>query len=186
MCMAPYLITTAAHSPSNKDYFACFAFLPLSVGCHQGCNILAIIRRLDCNKRSSRFLLVVKFRSTLMFLNPTEILHFLTLFMNPLSKTKCKICFVMTSFHMSNSPLLFFSGLCPDWDQWDQTKPVDNAREAMQQADDWLGIPQVKSNNVLIGLLILYDSAHCFLLMMSIFKRGIINIKFWSCGYIRL
>uniref|UniRef100_A0A8D3BLQ4 Calponin-homology (CH) domain-containing protein n=1 Tax=Scophthalmus maximus TaxID=52904 RepID=A0A8D3BLQ4_SCOMX len=34
-------------------------------------------------------------------------------------------------------------GLCPDWDQWDQTKPVDNAREAMQQADDWLGIPQV-------------------------------------------
>uniref|UniRef100_W5NEM8 Filamin A n=1 Tax=Lepisosteus oculatus TaxID=7918 RepID=W5NEM8_LEPOC len=34
-------------------------------------------------------------------------------------------------------------GLCPDWDSWDQTKPVDNAREAMQQADDWLGIPQV-------------------------------------------
>lgn len=35
------------------------------------------------------------------------------------------------------------AGLCPDWDQWDQSKPVDNAREAMQQADDWLGIPQV-------------------------------------------
>ncbi|KYO34434.1 hypothetical protein Y1Q_0021009 [Alligator mississippiensis] len=34
-------------------------------------------------------------------------------------------------------------GLCPDWDSWDPTKPVDNAREAMQQADDWLGIPQV-------------------------------------------
>ncbi|XP_041096044.1 filamin-A-like [Polyodon spathula] len=34
-------------------------------------------------------------------------------------------------------------GLCPDWDSWDQTKPTDNAREAMQQADDWLGIPQV-------------------------------------------
>ncbi|OCT57973.1 hypothetical protein XELAEV_18002841mg [Xenopus laevis] len=34
-------------------------------------------------------------------------------------------------------------GLCPDWDSWDATKPVDNAREAMQQADDWLGIPQV-------------------------------------------
>uniref|UniRef100_A0A8C9QV41 Filamin A n=1 Tax=Scleropages formosus TaxID=113540 RepID=A0A8C9QV41_SCLFO len=34
-------------------------------------------------------------------------------------------------------------GLCPDWDSWDQDKPVDNAREAMQQADDWLGIPQV-------------------------------------------
>ncbi|XP_035238872.1 LOW QUALITY PROTEIN: filamin-A-like [Anguilla anguilla] len=34
-------------------------------------------------------------------------------------------------------------GLCPDWDSWDKEKPVDNAREAMQQADDWLGIPQV-------------------------------------------
>ncbi|XP_059813594.1 filamin-A-like [Hypanus sabinus] len=34
-------------------------------------------------------------------------------------------------------------GLCPDWETWDGTRPVDNAREAMQQADDWLGIPQV-------------------------------------------
>lgn len=45
----------------------------------------------------------------------------------------------------SSLPRVFRAGLCPDWDQWDQTKPVDNAREAMQQADDWLGIPQVKS-----------------------------------------
>ncbi|XP_069499881.1 filamin-B isoform X2 [Ambystoma mexicanum] len=34
-------------------------------------------------------------------------------------------------------------GLCPDWESWDSQKPVDNAREAMQQADDWLGVPQV-------------------------------------------
>ncbi|XP_054990702.1 filamin-B isoform X2 [Sorex araneus] len=34
-------------------------------------------------------------------------------------------------------------GLCPDWENWDPQKPVDNAREAMQQADDWLGVPQV-------------------------------------------
>ncbi|XP_020655556.3 filamin-B isoform X1 [Pogona vitticeps] len=34
-------------------------------------------------------------------------------------------------------------GLCPDWESWDPKKPVDNAREAMQQADDWLGVPQV-------------------------------------------
>uniref|UniRef100_A0A2I3HDS7 Filamin B n=1 Tax=Nomascus leucogenys TaxID=61853 RepID=A0A2I3HDS7_NOMLE len=33
--------------------------------------------------------------------------------------------------------------LCPDWESWDPQKPVDNAREAMQQADDWLGVPQV-------------------------------------------
>ncbi|CAM9490134.1 unnamed protein product [Lampetra fluviatilis] len=34
-------------------------------------------------------------------------------------------------------------GLCPDWQSWDPNKPVDNAREAMQQADDWLGVPPV-------------------------------------------
>ncbi|XP_038668148.1 filamin-C [Scyliorhinus canicula] len=34
-------------------------------------------------------------------------------------------------------------GLCPDWLDWDPKQPVDNAREAMQQADDWLGVPQV-------------------------------------------
>ncbi|XP_063147803.1 filamin-B isoform X3 [Candoia aspera] len=34
-------------------------------------------------------------------------------------------------------------GLCPDWETWDPKKPVNNAREAMQQADDWLGVPQV-------------------------------------------
>ena len=36
------------------------------------------------------------------------------------------------------------TGLCPDWESWDPRKPVDNAREAMQQADDWLGVPQVR------------------------------------------
>ncbi|KAM6136829.1 filamin-C, partial [Pterocles gutturalis] len=34
-------------------------------------------------------------------------------------------------------------GLCPDWKSWDPNQPVQNAREAMQQADDWLGVPQV-------------------------------------------
>ncbi|KAJ0050245.1 hypothetical protein NL108_014312 [Boleophthalmus pectinirostris] len=34
-------------------------------------------------------------------------------------------------------------GLCPDWETWDSVKPVQNATEAMQLADDWLGIPQV-------------------------------------------
>ncbi|XP_056130431.1 LOW QUALITY PROTEIN: filamin-B [Lampris incognitus] len=34
-------------------------------------------------------------------------------------------------------------GLCPDWETWDSVKPVENASEAMQLADDWLGIPQV-------------------------------------------
>ncbi|XP_047245448.1 filamin-C-like isoform X3 [Girardinichthys multiradiatus] len=34
-------------------------------------------------------------------------------------------------------------GLCPDWETWDPSQPVENAREAMQHADDWLGVPQV-------------------------------------------
>ncbi|XP_074387144.1 filamin-A-like, partial [Zonotrichia albicollis] len=34
-------------------------------------------------------------------------------------------------------------GLCPDWDSWNPNRPVENAREAMQQAEEWLGIPQV-------------------------------------------
>lgn len=36
------------------------------------------------------------------------------------------------------------AGLCPDWVEWDPKQPVENAREAMQQADDWLGVPQVR------------------------------------------
>lgn len=39
---------------------------------------------------------------------------------------------------------VLLTGLCPDWESWDPRKPVDNAREAMQQADDWLGVPQVR------------------------------------------
>lgn len=39
---------------------------------------------------------------------------------------------------------LFVAGLCPDWAEWDPNEPVQNAREAMQQADDWLGVPQVR------------------------------------------
>lgn len=50
------------------------------------------------------------------------------------------------------------SGLCPDWAEWDPNQPVQNAREAMQQADDWLGVPQVSyaadiSQDVNLGLL---------------------------------
>uniref|UniRef100_W5L2J5 Filamin B, beta (actin binding protein 278) n=1 Tax=Astyanax mexicanus TaxID=7994 RepID=W5L2J5_ASTMX len=33
--------------------------------------------------------------------------------------------------------------LCPDWESWDTVQRVTNTREAMQQADDWLGVPQV-------------------------------------------
>ncbi|XP_036446591.1 filamin-A isoform X2 [Colossoma macropomum] len=34
-------------------------------------------------------------------------------------------------------------GLCPDWESWEAVQRVTNTREAMQQADDWLGVPQL-------------------------------------------
>eukprot|EP00095_Tigriopus_kingsejongensis_P006988 maker-scaffold430_size173499-snap-gene-0.40 protein:Tk06988 transcript:maker-scaffold430_size173499-snap-gene-0.40-mRNA-1 annotation:"filamin-a isoform x3" len=34
-------------------------------------------------------------------------------------------------------------GLCPDWDDWDPTRPVDNATEAMDLADKWLNVPKL-------------------------------------------
>ncbi|KAK9529610.1 hypothetical protein VZT92_013690 [Zoarces viviparus] len=41
-------------------------------------------------------------------------------------------------------------GLCPDWETWDPVKPVENATEAMQLADEWLGIPQVMAPEEII------------------------------------
>lgn len=49
---------------------------------------------------------------------------------------------------------VLFAGLCPDWETWDPVKPVENATEAMQLADDWLGIPQVRFPS---------DAAVCFI-----------------------
>ena len=34
-------------------------------------------------------------------------------------------------------------GLCPNWEDWDPTKPLQNAEEAMDLADKWLGVPKV-------------------------------------------
>ncbi|XP_077863514.1 filamin-A-like [Saccoglossus kowalevskii] len=34
-------------------------------------------------------------------------------------------------------------GLCPDWEDWDPANALDNAREAMKAAEDWLDVPQV-------------------------------------------
>ncbi|TRZ01404.1 hypothetical protein DNTS_018426 [Danionella cerebrum] len=41
-------------------------------------------------------------------------------------------------------------GLCPDWESWDSVHRVSNTKEAMQQADDWLGVPQVRESYILI------------------------------------
>lgn len=52
------------------------------------------------------------------------------------------------------------AGLCPDWETWDPQKKEENASEAMQLADDWLGIPQVGVCCRLIGLLWSLDLTH--------------------------
>lgn len=44
--------------------------------------------------------------------------------------------------------VLVCAGLCPDWESWDTVHRVSNTKEAMQQADDWLGIPQVSSTRI--------------------------------------
>lgn len=53
------------------------------------------------------------------------------------------LCLGLATTPKSPSPFTIFPGLCPDWEAWDPNQPVENAREAMQQADDWLGVPQV-------------------------------------------
>ena len=49
----------------------------------------------------------------------------------------------LTASPSSLLPSIISPGLWPDWEAWDPNQPVENAREAMQQADDWLGVPQV-------------------------------------------
>ena len=34
-------------------------------------------------------------------------------------------------------------GLCPDWQDWDPNKPVQNATEAMDLAENWLDVPKL-------------------------------------------
>ncbi len=34
-------------------------------------------------------------------------------------------------------------GLCPDWEDWDPNKPLQNATEAMDLADKWLDVPKL-------------------------------------------
>ena len=34
-------------------------------------------------------------------------------------------------------------GLCPDWEDWDPNKPVENATEAMDMAENWLNVPKL-------------------------------------------
>ena len=42
-------------------------------------------------------------------------------------------------------------GLCPNWEDWDPTKPLQNAEEAMDLADKWLGVPKVLAPEDLIN-----------------------------------
>ena len=42
-------------------------------------------------------------------------------------------------------------GLCPDWEDWDPAKPVENATEAMDLADKWLNVPKVLAPEDLVN-----------------------------------
>lgn len=36
------------------------------------------------------------------------------------------------------------TGLCPDWEDWQPKNAVKNAKEAMDAAEQWLDVPQVR------------------------------------------
>ena len=40
--------------------------------------------------------------------------------------------------------ICLFLGLCPDWEDWDPKKAKENAKEAMDAAEKWLDVPQVR------------------------------------------
>lgn len=41
------------------------------------------------------------------------------------------------------------TGLCPDWQDWKSQNALQNAKEAMNLADDWLDVKQVSGENLL-------------------------------------
>ena len=44
---------------------------------------------------------------------------------------------------LSRLTFLSWSGLCPDWEDWSPKNNVNNAKEAMDAAEEWLDVPQV-------------------------------------------
>lgn len=42
-----------------------------------------------------------------------------------------------------NYLLFFLTGLCPDWQDWSPEDALQNAKEAMDLADNWLDVKQV-------------------------------------------
>lgn len=66
----------------------------------------------------------------------------------PLSNTKISWNSVVTigvvELSLFDCFLFFLSpGLCPDWEDWNPKNAKKNAKEAMDNAEKWLDIPQV-------------------------------------------
>ena len=52
-------------------------------------------------------------------------------------------------------------GLCPDWEDWDPKNAKKNAKEAMDAAENWLDVPQVRPHTPslqLFGILVCQES----------------------------
>lgn len=54
------------------------------------------------------------------------------------SDDRCGGVISLWLFFVSLSP-----GLCPDWEDWNPKNAKKNAKEAMDNAEKWLDIPQV-------------------------------------------
>lgn len=50
----------------------------------------------------------------------------------------------LTELSFFNHTLFCVAGLCPDWEDWNPKNAKKNAKEAMDNAEKWLDIPQVQ------------------------------------------
>ena len=54
--------------------------------------------------------------------------------------------FVCDLFSFLLNVFFLFTGLCPDWDEWNPNNAYDNADKAMDLAQTYLDVPKVTSS----------------------------------------
>lgn len=87
----------------------------------------------------------------------------------------------LLKFFNQLSPILSpWLGLCPDWEDWQPKDRLKNAKEAMDLAQDWLGVPQVCIYIILFlqgGSEILWDPQQNLFIFTKILLD--VSVKFW-------
>ena len=65
-----------------------------------------------------------------------------------LNKSSVPLSEAMLKIQLMYCYPVLFVGLCPDWEDWDPKKAKENAKEAMDAAEKWLDVPQVRQSSV--------------------------------------